>query len=402
MKKFKLKNGLTVVQIKKPGASVVVEVLVKVGSNDEKEKELGISHFIEHMVFEGTKKRGSSREIANVIEGVGGELNAYTSNERTCYYAKVPNKHFNRALDVISDILQNPLFRKENVEKQRKIILKEVDLVTDEPRFHQWVLFGKALFKKHPARNPAYGTVETVRKITKKQILDYYKKYYIPNNMIISVVGEVKDLKKKLEEHFFTPKGKKIKEKTIKEPKQKKVRVKKEKRKVANTYMVLGYRTVPRKNKESYIFDVIDAILGRGQSGWMFDTIRSKYGLAYEVGVQHVAENNYGFFGVHLSTGKKKIELVKKLIFEVFGRLKNISDEDLKEAKEYIEGNFLLENEDSQKAADNILGWEQLAKAEDYFDYIKKIKKINKGEVQKTAEKYFTEKYCLAIIEGQG
>lgn len=401
MQKFKLKNGLTVVYIKKPGTSVAVEVLVKVGSNDEKEKELGISHFIEHMVFEGTKKRGSSREIANVIEGVGGELNAYTSNERTCYYAKVPGKHFNRALDVISDILQNPLFRKEDVEKQRKIILKEVGLVTDEPRFHQWVLFGRALFKKHPARNPAYGTVRTVKKITKKQILDYYKKFYAPNNMIISVAGDVKGLKKQLEEHFFKPKGREIKEKNILEPKQKKIRIKKEKRKVANTYMVLGYRTVPRKKKESYVFDVIDAILGRGQSGWMFDTIRSKHGLAYEVGVQHVAEDDYGFFGVHLSTGKDKINLVKKLIFKVLERLKKLSDKDLKEAKEYIEGNFLLENEDSQKAADNILGWEHLTKAEDFFDYIGKIKKVSKGEVQKTAEKYFTDKYCLAVIEGQ-
>ena len=200
MQKFKLKSGLTVIYLKKPGASVSVEVLVKVGSNNEKESELGISHFIEHMVFEATKKRGSSREIANQIEGIGGELNAYTSNERTCYYAKVPKKYFNRALDVISDILQNPLFREEDIEKQRKIILKEVGLVTDEPRFHQWVLFGKALFKKHPARNPAYGTVKTVKLMKKNQILNYYKKYYQPNNMVISVVGDVKGLKRKLEE----------------------------------------------------------------------------------------------------------------------------------------------------------------------------------------------------------
>lgn len=402
MWKFKLKNGLTVLYVKKPGDSVSVEVLVKVGSNNEKSDELGISHFIEHMVFEGTKKRCNSRETANQIEGIGGELNAYTSNERTCYYAKVPKKHFNRALDVLSDILQNPLFRELDIEKQRKIILKEVGLVTDEPRFHQWILFSKVLFKRHPARNPAYGTVKTVKSITKEQIFDYYKKYYIPNNMVISVVGEVKDLKKKLERKFFLSKGEAIKEAGTREPKQKSPRVQRERRKIANTYMVLGYPTATRNQKESYILDVVDAILGRGQSGWMFDSIRSQHGLAYEVGVQHVAENEYGFFGVHLSTDKNKVEIVKKLIFGVFERLKNVSEEDLKEAKDYLEGNFLLENEDTQKTADNLVNWEQLTKGEDFFNYLKKIKKVTRQDIKEVVKKYFTKNYCLAVIEGQG
>ena len=314
----------------------------------------------------------------------------------------MPKKYFDRALDVISDILQNPLFRDEDIKKQRKIILKEVGLVTDEPRFHQWILFGKTLFKKHPAKNPTYGTVKTVKSMTKKQILDYYQKYYQPNNMVLAVVGEVKGLRQKLENRFFPGKGQKIKEKIIKEPKQKQKRVMKEKRKITNTYVVLGYPTVPRNDQDSYVLDIVDAILGRGQSGWMFDTIRSQYGLAYEVGVQHVAESDYGFFGVHLSIDKKKIELVKKLIFEVFGKLKNVSDEDLKEAKDYIEGNYLLENEETQKAADNLVNWEQLTKAEDFSDYTKKIKKVSKADIIKVMGKYFTKNYCLAIIEGQG
>ncbi|MFC1801729.1 M16 family metallopeptidase [Nanoarchaeota archaeon] len=401
MQKFKLKNGLTVIYLEKPSQSVAVEVLVDVGSNNESLEEAGISHFIEHMVFEGTRKRGSSREIANEIEKIGGELNAYTSNERTCYFARVLNKHFDKALDVISDILQNPLFREEDIEKQRKIILKEVGLVTDEPRFFQWILFGKSLFKKHPAKNPTYGTVKTVKSMTKKQILDYYKKYYQPNNMVISVVGKVKGLRKRLENKFVLDKGKLTKFKSVKEPKQNKIRVLKERRKITNTYVVLGYRTVPRKEKESYALDVIDAILGRGQSGWMFDTIRSQHGLAYEVGTQHVAEKDYGFFGIHLSVDKEKINLVKKLIFEVLERLKKVSDEDLKEAKEFIEGDYLLENEETQKAGDNIVNWEQLTRAEDFFNYVKTIKKVKKNDIKRAVEKYFTKNYCLVIIEGK-
>lgn len=400
MQKFKLKNGLRVLYLEKPGQSVTFEVLVNVGSNNEQKEEFGISHFIEHMVFEGTKKRGSSREIANEIEKIGGEFNAYTSNERTCFYAKVPKKYFDRAVEVIADILQNPLFREEDIEKQRKIILKEVGLVTDEPRFHQWILLGKVLFKKHPAKNPTYGTIKTVKSVTREQILAYYKKYYQPANMVISVVGEAKNLRKKLEEKFLMLPGQKLQEIMVKEPAQKEVRKIKEKRKMANTYMVLAYQTVPRKNKDSYVLEVIDAILGRGQSGWMFDVIRSQHALAYEVGVEHVAEKDYGYFGVHLSTDKNKVETVKKLIFEVLAKLKQISEEDLKEAKEYLEGDFLLENEETQKAADNVLAWEQLTKAEDLFSYIHKIKKVTRADVRRVVEKYFTKNYCLAVIEG--
>lgn len=401
MRKFKLKNGLTVLQIKKPTKSVAIEILVKVGSNQEEKNVFGISHFIEHMLFEGTKKRGSSRAIANEIEKIGGELNAYTANERTCYFSRVLKKHFDTALDVLADIIQNPLFRENDIQKQRKIILKEVGLVTDEPRFHQWVLFSKILFKKHPARNPTYGTIETVKSINKKQILNYYRKFYQPNNMVVSVVGDVKGLRQKMEEKFKMGRGEKEKVEEVKEPKQKEPRTGKEKRKITNTYVVLGYRTVPRRERDSYVLDVINAILGRGQSGWMFDTIRSQYGLAYEVGIQHVAETNYGFFGVHLSTDKNKINLVKKLIFEVLGRLQRISDEDLKEAKEFIEGDYLLENEETEKAADNAAIWEQLTKAKDFSNYVKKIKRIRKSDVKRVAKKYFTKNYCLAVVEGK-
>ena len=177
MHKYTLKNGLTLLFEKRATKTTAVEVTVKTGSNNESKKINGISHFIEHMLFEGTKTRKSSREIANEIEKLGGELNAYTSNERTAFFAKVLNKHFDKALEILSDIIKNPLFDKKNIEKERKVILKEINLVTDEPRFHQWILFQKTLFKKHPSKNPTYGTVEAVKTITKKDLLNYYHIY---------------------------------------------------------------------------------------------------------------------------------------------------------------------------------------------------------------------------------
>jgi len=189
MKKIRLVNGLTLVFEKKQTETLTIFATVKAGSNNEGKKINGISHFIEHMLFEGTKKRASSRIISNEIESLGGELNAYTSNERTCFYVKVPKKHFDKALDIIADIIQNPLFDEKNIEKERKIILKEINLHKDEPRFHQWILFAKTLFEKHPTRLPTYGSVEAVKKVTRENILDYYYTYYVPGNIVLSVVG---------------------------------------------------------------------------------------------------------------------------------------------------------------------------------------------------------------------
>src|SRR3989338_4535568 len=160
MKKYKLKNGITLLYEKKPSKSAAVEIMVKVGSNYEDKRIRGISYFIEHMLFEGTKKRKTSLEISNEIEKLGGEMNAYTSNEVTAFFVKVLGKHFEKALDVLSDIIQNPLFDEKMVDKERKVLLKEINMVTDEPRFHQWILFTKTLFKKHPAKHPTYGSIQ--------------------------------------------------------------------------------------------------------------------------------------------------------------------------------------------------------------------------------------------------
>lgn len=401
MEKFELKNGLTIIIEKKPIETTTIQATVKVGSNNENKKINGISHFIEHMLFEGTKKRPNSQIISNEIESLGGELNAYTCNERTCFYIRVPKKHFDKALDITADILQNPLFNEKNIEKERKIILKEIDLHKDEPRFHQWILFTKTLFKKHPAKLPTYGTVEAVKRITRKDLLNYYHKYYVPNNTIILVVGNFnKNIVNKIKNQFKNLKPKKLsKTKKIKEPKQNKIEIKKEKRKILSSYMVMGYKTPPRKNKDSYVLDVIRSILGRGQSGKIFDEIRNKRGLAYEVGVHHDPSINYGFFAVYLNTDKKNIKKIIQLIIKEFENLKNLTSKELKEAKGFLIGQHILENEDPKELADELSYWESIKDAELLNKYIKEINKINKKDILRVANKYLTKNYTLAMIE---
>ena len=400
MPKYALKNGLTILFEKRATKTTAVEVTVKTGSNNETKRINGISHFIEHMLFEGTKTRKSSREIANEIEKLGGELNAYTSNERTAFFSKVLNKHFDKALEILSDIIKNPLFDKKNIEKERKVILKEINLVTDEPRFHQWILFQKTLFKKHPTKNPAYGSEDAVSKLTRKDIIKYYKDYYKPNNIIVSVVGNVKDVKNNVNKYFQSLKKSELKKiKTIKEPKQTKPIKKIEKKKLLSSYMVLGYKTPKRTEKESYALDVAYAILGRGQSGRLFDEIRNKRGLAYEVGVQHESAADYGFFAVYLGIDKKNINKARNLILNEFEKLKQVSKKDIEEAKTYLEGSHALENEDNFQMADKLAFWETIKEAGLAGEYINKIKKITKKELIRTVDKYLNKNYTLVVLE---
>jgi predicted Zn-dependent peptidase len=400
MQKIKLKNGLTVIYKERDTDSVAVEVMVKVGSNNENSVERGVSHFLEHMVFEGTKKRKNSQEIANEIEKIGGELNAYTSKERTCFFVKVLKKHFDIALDVLADILQNPLFRGEDIEKEKKIVIKEIDLVNDEPRFYQWILFEKNLFDKHPTRFPTYGSKKVIEGLKRKNVSDYFNGFYSPDNMVVSIVGKVDDWKKKVKDKFVSGKGKGVKELKVSELLAGKNKIKKEKKNITNTYLVLGYKTVPRCHEDSYVLDVIGGILGRGQSGWMFQEIRGKRGLAYEVGTQHVCEKDYGYFAVYLSTGRKNVELVKKLILEQLEKLKKIPSLELKEAKDYVEGAYLLEIEDNQRLADHLCFWEQVGGVKLIEEFVKKIKKVSVGDVRRVVNKYFNN-YCLAVVEGK-
>lgn len=400
MDKYRLKNGAIVIFEKNSSKSVAVEVMFKVGSNFESGKMAGISHFLEHMLFEGTKKRKDSREIANEIEKYGGEFNAYTTGDRTAFFIRIISKRLDIALDILSDMVSNPVFDNKIIGKEKQVILKEINMVTDDSRTHQWILFHKALFEKHPAKNPTYGTIKAVKGFDRNHVADYYFSHYIPNNMIISVVGNVSDVKERAQKYFGGLKpGKKIERARVKEPLQKKSKKFVEKKKTLNSYMVLGYKTVPRLHKDSYVFDVIAAVLGRGQSGWMFDEIRNKRGLAYQVGVNNENESDYGMFAVYAGLDKKNIEKAKEIMLQQFRRLEKLSENDFEDAKTYIEGSYALETEDNLKHADELAVWESMKNAELAESYLKNIRKVKINDVKKVAKSHLNKKYTLVVIE---
>lgn len=400
MEKFKLPNGIAVLHKSSPSKSMAVEVMVKTGSNYEPRSVAGISHFIEHMLFEGTKKRSDSREITNDIEKLGGEFNAYTTSDRTAYYIKILSKHFDNALDVISDMILNSVFDEKIIEKEKKVVLKEIHMIMDDPRFYQWLFFEKKLFKRHPAGNPTYGSIESVKALTRGKILKYYQEHYRPENFIVSVVGNVDNVKEKCWS-YFSP-LKKTKAKTLPvfsedfNSKQQKFA---EKRKTLSAYMVLGYKVPPRAHKDTYCLDAINAILGRGQSGSIFNEIRNKRGLAYEVSVRCETNIDHGFFAVQCSINKDKIEAATDIILGEFKKLRNVTEQEIDEAKSYIEGSYTLQTEDTFKMADELSFWEFIEDANMAEQYVDKIKKVTKEDIARVSEKYLNDKFTRVVIE---
>jgi len=395
-----LKNGLKIIYKKKQGNAVVIQVMIKVGSNHEESHERGITHFLEHILFEGTKKRPTNRLISNEIEKIGGDFNAYTTNERTCFYVKVLKKHFSKAVEVLADILQNPLFNEEHIKKEKNIVLKEIDMIYDEPGYYQWILLQKSLFKKHPCKIPTYGDKNVIKKLTKKKVVDYFNEFYVPNNMVISIVGEIEEWKREIAKQFTGEKSKVRKSVRVKEPSAKVNTLKKVKKDIVNTYTILGFKTVPQDHPDSFVLEVINGVLGRGQSGRMFNEIRSKRGLAYDVGTQNIEEVSFGFFAIYATIDGNNLSLVKRLILEELGKLRKISKEELQEAKNYVEGSYLLDLEESQKVADQILFWEQIKNAKLMDKYLFGIKKVSQSDVRRVVDKYF-KNYTQVVLEGK-
>ena len=398
MQKFKLTNGMTVLHEERGSESnsVALQILVKVGSNDENPKERGIAHFIEHLLFMGTKNR-TPHEIVKAIEKVGGEFNAATTNDHTYYYAVVPKKHFNIALEILSDMIKNATFEDKYIGKERSVVFDEINMVLDDPKSYQWVLLEEKLFEKFPAKFPVYGSKETLKNVRRKELLNFYRKYYIPSNMIISVVGRVKDLRLELENKFRNFNGNSAFNRPIynEKPVKDNILWKKE-LPTEQSYMTMAFRAVNRNHKDSYALDILETILGKGQSSRLFDQIRVKRGLAYTIAAYNNCHRDYGYFAISLATNKKNIENCKKLIFKEL-KLKKLSFKELADAKQAIEGNFLLKKESTRDAAEINSFWN--LSGGNSADYIKKIAKTTLEDVKKAAKTYFSQKHVMVVME---
>jgi len=410
MIKKKLKNGLTIIHEPRKTDSVAVEINVKTGSINETKEINGISHFIEHLVFKNTKNK-TQKQLSSAIEDVGGTLNAFTDNERTAFHAQVLKKHFNIALEILSDIVLNPLFLEKDIEQERKVILREMNMYEDTPMIYQQMLLPNKLFQKHPLGNMIIGTKKSMSSITRKQVLDYYHKHYTPNNISIAVVGDIKDLFRKVEFFFrnirsstlstlstlSTPSRPSI----IKEPKIKKPILFIQKRKIENSYFSLGFKTTSRSHKDSFVLDIINTILGEGMSSRFFQEAREKRGLVYSIKSNNKFVNDTGYFEVYAGIKKENIEEAKKVIFQEIMKLEKITPKELSQAKIKLEGNYLIDNEDNVHMATAMNYWEtNTGKPEMAKIYPIYLKKVTTSSIANCVRSYFRpSSYAQVSIE---
>jgi predicted Zn-dependent peptidase len=344
--------------------SISVGIWVKTGSRNESEEQAGITHFLEHMLFKGTKSR-TAYDIAQSMESVGGYLNAFTSNEYTCYYARCLDSKLETAIDVLSDMVKNSRFPKKELEKEKKVVLEEMKMYRDSPDDVVFEEFSKQVFQNHPIGRPVIGYEETVSAFKRQHLFDYMAERYQPDNLLVAVAGYVdhddvielvssalnqngtkttSDQKQQLPEYEVT-------QNVIKKP-------------IEQTHMITGRRALNYDHPDKYLLLLANTVLGGGMSSRLHQNIREKYGYCYSVGPFNQSYIDTGLFGVYVGTDQEYVPHVRELINKEFERIQTeeVGEKELSESKAQLKGKLLLSQENTSNRMT------RLAKSELYFN----------------------------------
>ena len=404
-KKTTIKNGLRIITVpQKNTQSLTVLVLVGTGSKYEKKEISGISHFLEHMYFKGTKKRPSTIAIAETLDKVGGIYNAFTAEEYTGYFAKIALSHFDLALDWVSDIFLNSTLPEKEVEKEKGVIIEEINMRQDHPIEYIQILWSKLLYGDQPAGWDIAGTKESVADMTRGKLIDYMKKQYVASNTIVSIAGNFNESLaiKKVKEFFSKIKTRK----SIEEPKvverQQKPNLLLHFRETDQTHLSLGVRSFNLFHPKRYAQDLLAIILGGMMSSRLFIEVRCKLGIAYYINTNSEANPDTGFLSTQTGLDNKNVE---KGILTILKEYKKISQKkvpisELKKAKDYLNGKTMLLLESSDAQASFYAGQELLEnKILTPKEIFAKIDKITQDDILKVAQEIFRpEKLNLALI----
>ena len=346
-RKTTLPNNIRVVSEEIPHVrSVSVGIWVDVGSRDESNETNGISHLIEHMAFKGTKKR-SVREIARSIESVGGYLNAFTSKEHTCYYARVLDEHTELAIDVISDMMQRPLVPEKELDKERGVIIEELKNAEDSPDDIIHDYFDKAVFGSHSLGNPVIGTENNLRALTREMILQYHKEHYRRENIVVAAAGNIthESLVALVETYFEQhPEGVHTNGSERVKPKPQKVERYEYSKPIQQAHVCLGRTTFGVNNKLRYPLMTLNTLLGDGMSSRLYQNIRERFGFAYSVYSYANLMSDAGTFAAYIGTDKTHVNTCIDLILKEFDKLKKrkISSAELERTKAQLKGSMML------------------------------------------------------------
>ncbi|MFC1594861.1 M16 family metallopeptidase [Patescibacteria group bacterium] len=407
--KKKLPNGLRVICAPmKNTETVTFLVLVGAGSHYETRDINGISHFLEHMFFKGTKKCPESGELSRRLDAIGAEHNAFTSREETGYWVKTHKRHFSMALGFVADILQNSLMRREEIERERQVIFEEMKMAWDNPMRYIWYIFERHLYGDQPAGWDTIGTFETLKRIKRPQIIEYWQKQYTASNTVVIVSGKVspKEVFSGVSEAFVSFKKGKPKN----APKLRKIKdgpsVNIFEKNTDQTHLIFGARGFPLNCKERIIAEILATILGGYMSSRLFMEIREKRGLAYAVHAGHQAYTQSGYLAVYAGVPHKAAVKVPIYIAKEFKKVreKGVTEEELSRAKENIRGKLAISLESTDEVA-SFLGVQELLlkKVLTPAKILKIIDSISENDIKRVAGKMFVSKnYYLAFITPNG
>jgi len=401
--KTTLDNGLKVVTEKIDSVkSVSVGIWVKTGSRNETDEQSGITHFLEHMLFKGTEKR-SSYDIALSMESVGGYLNAFTSSEYTCYYARCLDVKLELALDVLSDMILHPAFPEQEIEKEKKVVIEEMKMYRDSPSDYLFEEFSNLVFEGHSLGRPVIGYEETVSHFKRAQLFDYMDNRYQPWNLLVAVAGNVEhEQMVELVSSYFgdidaehkaaeeTPPGDyRTFRETFKKP-------------IEQTHLILGRRGLDYDHDDKYLLLLANTILGGGMSSRLNQNVREKYGYCYSINTFNQSYMDTGLYGVYVGTDRDYVDHVRELITGELARLQEepVSEKELNEAKSQLKGKLLL----SLESMSNRMS--RLAKSELYYnrfvtieELVSNIDSVTASDIRDFSEKFFdTGRFSEALL----
>src|SRR5271169_28977 len=400
-----LPNGIRVVTEKMPHVrSVSVGLWICTGSREESPDDTGISHFIEHMVFKGTKNR-SAEQIARSVDSIGGGLDAFTSKELVSYNVKVLDEHLPEAFDVVTDLVRNPLFAADDIEKEKGVILEELKMEVDNPEYLIHEIFSAGFWKGHALGRPILGTKQTIRSFDRDKVERYYKQFYTPSNILITAAGNLnhKRLIKLAEEHFADLKPRAtVKLKEL--PKAHAPLVFRNKNSLEQVHVYVGVPSVPMPKEPCFSCYILNAILGGGMSSRLFQNIREKQGLAYTVYSELTMYRDAGcmliYAGTSLRSAGKVVESIAHELRELVDH--RVTAEEMRRAKDHPKGSYVLGLESTSSRMGN------LARQELYFkrfftldEMLNRIEAVTAEEVQKLAEQFFDPQRMAVAMLGR-
>ncbi len=403
--KHVLKNGLRLITVPRRGAeSVTVMVLVKAGSKYENEEENGISHFLEHMCFKGTKKRPKSMQISAELDALGAQYNAFTSYEFTGYYAKVAPTNVKKALEIVSDLYLNPIFNLEEIEREKGVIIEEMNMYEDLPNRKVQDDMMTLLFGAQPVGRSILGTKEIIRAVKREDFLQYRAKHYLPQSTIVLVSGAFKesDIRRDVERLFSRLSGGVKGEKLPVDDRQSKPRVSVRTKASDQSHIVIAFRAYSAYDKRAYTATVLASILGGTMSSRLWQTVRERLGAAYYVRADHESLTDHGIFEITAGLDTSRITEVLTEIIKEVTKLKrsDVGKEELKRSKDSVIGRFRLGLERSDDIAD-FYGLQEVVKDSSVSpeEYIRAIKRVNAADLRAVAQDIFVTKHMnLAVI----